>query len=321
MSKPEESTTEQPTSQIVEQPITEKREVESDIKIEKIERIDTKDINRVNVVKFDKPFDQSVNETKRPTEVRKPEMPRPGENPDDFIKRMKDQGIEIEEIGEITKEQNTLKACKTKLQELIKETKGIEISDMNIDAIIDQVDKSVIEEIVAMKMRIEWERIFLKYYPQIKEKIEKCANLKIDLEKSRIVILEDKSSDYDIAFEDKEVHEIMKEYENRKIGRGVHARCILEMLIYNDIKKNLAEGVSADDAFGKFAKEKVGEVFIDFGENERVFEYREGVIYAYLAILEAHNLGIKDIEQGIDKDEKNRIKYDNEENLVKETYK
>lgn len=233
---------------------------------------------------------------------------RQGETTDDFVNRLKEQGIEVEEVGEILKEKAVFDEARKKLQDLIRQEKGIEISDLNLDEIIDQVDKSCMEEIIETKMRIEWERVFLKYFDVIRIKVDKFKSVKIDLENSKIVILEDKSSDYELKYEDKEVEETMNRYGNKKIGRGLHSRCILEMLIYNDIKKSLTDGMNSDEVFSKYTRDKVGEVWINYGENGRVMEYREGVIYAFLAILEAHNLGIKDIEEGINGKEEEKEK-------------
>ena len=291
-----------------EQPVEPKKEIKEDIQIEKIERKDV--LKRKNGVD-----DQIFFKTVQPGQD--------GER-DEFREKLKEAGAELVEVGEITKEEHTLKECKVKLREMIQQLKGIEISEQNIEEIIEQVDKSCLEEIIDMKMRIEWERIFLKFYNEIRDKVSKYSSLKIDLEKSRIVLLEDKSSDYDIVYEDKEIDESMKRYGTKKIGRGLHARCILELLVYNDIKKSLTEGMNIEEAFSKYTKEKIGEVWINYGEQEKVMEYREAVIYAFLAILEAHNLGIKEIEDGINGegwDKEQRISYENEGELIKEEYR
>ena len=315
MSKPTENTKGgkgivvfEPDPEQPEQPVEPKEEIKEDIQIEKIERKDV--LKRKNGVD-----DQIFFKTVQPDQEGKK---------DEFREKMKEAGAELVEVGEITKEEHTLKECKVKLREMIQQLKGIEISEQNIEEIVEQVDKSCLEEIIDMKMRIEWERIFLKFYNEIRDKISKYSSLKIDLEKSRIVLLEDKSSDYDIVYEDKEIDESMKRYGTRKIGRGLHARCILELLVYNDIKKSLTEGMNIDEAFSKYTKEKIGEVWINYRENEKVMEYREAVIYAFLAILEAHNLGIKEIEDGINGegwDKEQRISYENEGELIKEEYR
>lgn len=298
MSKPVENKTEE----------IKPNEIKEDIQIEKIERKDV--LRRENGVD-----DQIFFKTIQPDQEGKK---------DEFREKLKEAGAELVEVGEITKEEHALKECKIKLREMIQQLKGIEISEQNIEEIVEQVDKSCLEEIIDMKMRIEWERIFLKFYNEIRDKVSKYSSLKIDLEKSRIVLLEDKSSDYDIVYEDKEIDESMKRYGTKKIGRGLHARCILELLVYNDIKKSLTEGMNIDEAFSKYTKEKIGEVWINYGEKEKVMEYREAVIYAFLAILEAHNLGIKEIEDGINGegwDKEQRISYENEGELIKEDYR
>ena len=291
-----------------EQPVEPKKEIKEDIQIEKIERKDV--LKRKNGVD-----DQIFFKTVQPDQE--------GER-DEFREKLKEAGAELVEVGEITKEEHTLKECKVKLREMIQQLKGIEISEQNIEEIVEQVDKSCLEEIIDMKMRIEWERIFLKFYNEIRDKVSKYSSLKIDLEKSRIVLLEDKSSDYDIVYEDKEIDESMKRYGTKKIGRGLHARCILELLVYNDIKKSLTEGMNIEEAFSKYTKEKIGEVWINYGEQEKVMEYREAIIYSLLAILDAHNLGIKEIEDGINGegwDKEQRISYENEGELIKEEYR
>ena len=221
----------------------------------------------------------------------------------------KDQTIpfEIEKAGEIIKEEEILKDAKKKLQTMIREIKGIEISDKNIDEIIEQVDKSCIEEIIATQMRVEWERIFVNHYDELYTKLKDFNDLIIDLENSKIIILDDKSSDYDIKLKDHDIEECLKKYNNRVVGRGLHARVIVELLILSDIHQNLINGISLEETLKKFDQKEMDQIAINLGENSTDLGYREGIAYAFLIILESHNIGIKEIEEGKNETDKKAV--------------
>lgn len=213
----------------------------------------------------------------------------------------------MEKVGEIVKEEQVLKDAKKKLQDMIREVKGIEISDKNIDEIVDQVDKSCIDEIIATQMRVEWERVFVNHYDELYAKLKEFNDLTIDLENSRIVILDDKSSDYEIKLKDQDIEECLKRYGDRAVGRGLHARVIVELLILSDIHQSLSAGISLEEALAKFDPKEMGQIAINLGENFSDLGYREGVAYAFLIILESHNIGIKEIEEGKNEEDKKAV--------------
>lgn len=214
---------------------------------------------------------------------------------------------ELEKVGEIVKEEEVLKEMKKELHDMIKEIKGIDLSEKNINEIVDQVDKSCVEEIIATKMRVEWERVFVNHISELKEELKKYTDLTVDLEESQVIMLEDKTSDYELVLKDHEIEECLKRYENRVIGRGLHARVILEMLILNDILKSVSEGKSVEEAMSKFDMKEMRQVGIDMKEHETDLKYREGIAYAFLIILESHNIGMKEIEESKSNDDQEII--------------
>ena len=220
---------------------------------------------------------------------------------------LNDMPFEMEKVGEIVKEEQVLKDAKKKLQDMIREVKGIEISDKNIDEIVDQVDKSCIDEIIATQMRVEWERVFVNHYDELYAKLKEFNDLTIDLENSRIVILDDKSSDYEIKLKDQEIEECLKRYGDRAVGRGLHARVIVELLVLSDVHQSLLAGISLEEALAKFDPKEMGQIAINLGENFSDLGYREGIAYAFLIILESHNIGIKEIEEGKNEEDKKAV--------------
>lgn len=215
--------------------------------------------------------------------------------------------FEMEKVGEIIKEEQVLKDAKKKLQDMIREVKGIEISDKNIDEIVDQVDKSCIDEIIATQMRVEWERVFVNHYDELYAKLKEFSDLTIDLENSKIVILEDKSSDYEIKLKDQDIEECLKKYGDRSVGRGLHARVIVELLVLSDIHQSLSAGISLEESLAKFDPKEMGQIAINLGENFSDLGYREGIAYAFLIVLESHNIGIKEIEEGKNEEDKKAV--------------
>lgn len=220
---------------------------------------------------------------------------------------LNDIPFEMEKVGEIIKEEQVLKDAKKKLQDMIREIKGIEISDKNIDEIVDQVDKSCIDEIIATQMRVEWERVFVNHYDELYAKLKEFNDLTIDLENSKIVILDDKSSDYEIKLKDQDIEECLNRYSDRSVGRGLHARVIVELLILSDIHQSLSAGISLEEALAKFDPKEMGQIAINLGENFNNLGYREGIAYAFLIVLESHNIGIKEIEEGKNEEEKKAV--------------
>lgn len=206
--------------------------------------------------------------------------------------------FELEKVGEIMKEEECLKNTKRMIREMISQIKGVELTEKNVNEVIDQVDKSCMDEIISTKMRVEWERSFVNHYDELCEKLKKFSDLTIDLENSRIVVLENKSSDYEIVLQDQEIDECLKRYGDRVVGRGLHARVILEMLILNDIIRSISDGLSIEEAVSKYDPKEIREVGIRLGEHETDLKYREGIAYAFLIILESHNIGIKELEDG-----------------------
>ena len=220
---------------------------------------------------------------------------------------LSDTPFEMEKVGEIVKEEQVLKDAKKKLQDMIREVKGIEISDKNIDEIVDQVDKSCVDEIIATQMRVEWERVFVNHYDELYAKLKDFDDLTVDLENSRIVILEDKSSDYEIKLKDQDIEECLMKYGDRVVGRGLHARVIVELLVLSDIHHSLSSGINLEEALSKFDAKEMGQIAINLGENFNDLGYREGIAYAFLIILESHNIGIKEIEEGKNEEDKKAV--------------
>lgn len=220
---------------------------------------------------------------------------------------MSEVPFEMEKVGEIVKEEQVLKDAKRKLQDMIREVKGIEISDKNIDEIVEQVDKSCIDEIIATQMRVEWERVFVNHYDELCAKLKDFEDLTVDLQNSRIVILDDKTSDYEIKLKDQDIEECLNRYSNRAVGRGLHARVIVELLILSDIHQSLSTGISLEEALSKFDPKEMGQIAINLGENFSDLGYREGITYAFLVVLESHNIGIKEIEEGKNEEDKKAV--------------
>ena len=96
-------------------------------------------------------------------------------------------------------------------------------------------------------------------------------------------------------------------YGDRVVGRGLHARVIVELLVLSDIHHSLSSGISLEEALSKFDAKEMGQIAINLGENFNDLGYREGIAYAFLIILESHNIGIKEIEEGKNEEDKKAV--------------
>jgi len=262
----------------------------------KSEIVQTDEVN--NQSESEKKEDFTIEKIEHKPEIKQPEM-----------KGTLPNGVpyELEKVGEIVKEEEVLKEMKKELHDMIEEIKGIDLSEKTINEIVDQVDKSCVEEIIATKMRVEWERVFMNHISELKEQLEKYTDLTVDLEESEIVMLEDKTTDYELILKDQNINECLKKYGDRVIGRGLHARVILEMLVLNDILKSVSEGKSVEEAMSKFDMKEMRQVGIDMKGHETDLKYREGIAYAFLIILESHNIGMKEIKEGESNDDQQTI--------------